>query len=97
MTFKYNKTIMLMYFTLSFLIIIQLLIIPCTSTKAKIVKTPLGKIHGFQKSILHGKKNIDVFLGVPYAKPPIKKLRLKVSLLFNKLKLIVNVNLSVNR
>lgn len=46
-----------------------------------IVNTSRGKVRGFEtNSILNGTKYYS-FLGIPYAKPPIKNLRFQVILL----------------
>lgn len=41
------------------------------------VKTPLGGIKGVYK-VSHGGRKYEAYLGVPYALPPIGKLRFKV-------------------
>lgn len=48
-----------------------------------IVSTKYGDVEGFNHLIdlsqMHGPITADIFLGIPYAKPPINKLRFEVS------------------
>lgn len=41
------------------------------------VETKFGKLKGFQLE-LDNEKKVNIFLGVPFAKPPISKLRFEV-------------------
>ena len=49
------------------------------SEKHVIIKTSLGKLMGEKFQIADGSEGVQ-FLGVPYAKPPIGKLRFSVSI-----------------
>lgn len=55
--------------------------------KSRQIHTKSGIVEGKQ---LHCNKGpIDIFLGIPYAKPPIGERRFKVSLYFNPLNFIL--------
>ncbi|GMS91465.1 hypothetical protein PENTCL1PPCAC_13640, partial [Pristionchus entomophagus] len=43
---------------------------------SRIVETNYGKIQG-RRVIYQGKKQVDAFQGIPYAKPPVGDLRFK--------------------
>ena len=44
-------------------------------------QTEYGKIRGFVKEVLTG-KFVEMFLGVPYASPPVSELRFEVRVFF---------------
>lgn len=54
------------------------------------VKTEYGDVEGITAKSLFGKRNYYSFKGIPYAKPPIDDLRLKVNF---KIKIKVKVNI----
>ncbi|XP_075211793.1 carboxylic ester hydrolase-like [Lycorma delicatula] len=67
-----------------FLLIITILLVLFIPLSYEItIKTPQGKIKGFLKQTLNG-RNIQAFLGVPYAKPPVENLRFKDPVPFGK-------------
>ena len=43
----------------------------CSNSQSSIISTEKGKIQGYEKN------NIDYFLGIPFAEPPIQNLRWK--------------------
>ncbi|UYV67760.1 BCHE [Cordylochernes scorpioides] len=46
-----------------------------SSRNDPVVNLPMGRIRGFRKTII--RKNLNVFLGIPFAKPPLGDLRYK--------------------
>ena len=52
--------------------------------------TPVGKIEGTRKTVLE--KKVDTFLGVPFARPPVKELRFKPPQPIGKSDFIIKAN-----
>jgi hypothetical protein len=54
------------------------------------VKIPLGGLKGYYKTSQNGRK-YEAYEGIPYALPPIGKLRFKVNICFNYLLLLIYI------
>jgi len=54
------------------------------------VKIPLGGLKGYYKTAQNGRK-YEAYEGIPYALPPIGKLRFKVNTSFNYLLLLIYI------
>ena len=50
---------------------------------SSLLNTTLGQLQGFEARVKHSGQNekVNVFYGVPFAKPPVGKLRFKVSII----------------
>ncbi|XP_076439617.1 acetylcholinesterase-like [Babylonia areolata] len=61
--------------TLTATLILLMMTSSTFAQQAEVVNTTLGHIQGLRKSVLG--KEVDVYYGIPYAKPPLGKLRFK--------------------